>query len=166
MTDDALASVRRLNTKTSCSGVILITGASGRVARRTAELLARDGHGLRLMTRSPERAPLHRNAFQAAAQAGVRHIVYLSLQGAAADSKYPFSRDHYLSEEYLLATGVPCTVLRNAFYLDMFLERFDAAGVIRGPAGQGRGAFVSRGDVARTAAARLLQRPRGIHELN
>jgi|SRR5665647_1230944 len=36
MTDDALASVRRLNTKTSCSGVILITGASGRVARRTA----------------------------------------------------------------------------------------------------------------------------------
>jgi uncharacterized protein YbjT (DUF2867 family) len=58
MTDDVLASVRRLNTKTSCSGVILITGASGRVARRTAELLARDGHGLRLMTRSPERAPL------------------------------------------------------------------------------------------------------------
>jgi uncharacterized protein YbjT (DUF2867 family) len=207
MTDDALASVRRLNTKTSCSGVILITGASGRVARRTAELLARDGHGLRLMTRSPERAPLlaagetvrgafaepatlkdafagvgtalvvsasgepgdrarlHRNAFQAAAQAGVGHIVYLSLQGAAAGSKYPFSRDHYLSEEYLLATGVPCTVLRNAFYLDMFLERFDAAGVIRGPAGQGRGAFVSREDVARTAAAALPQRPGGIYDV-
>ena len=209
MTDDAPASVRRLNTKTStsCSGVILITGASGRVARRTAELLARDRHGLRLMTRSPERAPLlaagetvrgdfgepatlkdafagvgtalvvsasgkpgdrarlHQNAFQAAAQAGVGHIVYLSLQGAAADSKYPFSRDHYLSEEYLLATGVPCTVLRNAFYLDMFLERFDAAGVIRGPAGQGRGAFVSREDVARTAAAALLQQPGGIYDV-
>jgi uncharacterized protein YbjT (DUF2867 family) len=112
-----------------------------------------------------DRARLHRNAFQAAAQAGVGHIVYLSLQGAAADSKYPFSRDHYLSEEYLLATGVPCTVLRNAFYLDMFLERFDAAGVIRGPAGQGRGAFVSREDVARTAAAALLQQPGGIYDV-
>jgi uncharacterized protein YbjT (DUF2867 family) len=37
--------------------VILITGASGRIARRTAELLGRSGHRLRLMTRSPQRAP-------------------------------------------------------------------------------------------------------------
>ena len=43
--------------QTPWPGVILITGASGRVARRTAELLARDGHILRLMTRSPQRAP-------------------------------------------------------------------------------------------------------------
>jgi len=120
--------------------VILITGASGRVARRTAELLAREGYILRLMTRSPRRAPtlpgaetvhgdfsetatlknafegvsaalvvsasgepgerarLHRNAFDAAARAQVGHVVYLSLQGAAVDSKYPFSRDHYLIE--------------------------------------------------------------------
>ena len=139
------------------SDVILITGASGRVARRVAERLARDGHRLRLMTRSPqlapklagaetvrgdfaepatlegafagvsaalvvsasgesgERAEQHRNAFQAAARAGVGHVVYLSLQGAAPDSKYPFSRDHYLSEQYLFATGLPSTVLRNAF---------------------------------------------------
>ena len=187
--------------------MILVTGASGRVARRTAELLARDGHSLRLMTRSPERAPLlasaelirgdfaepatlkeafagvgtalvgsasgepgarallHRNAFQAAAQAGVGHVVYLSLQGAAPDSKYPFSRDHYLSEQYLLAADVPFTVLRNAFYLDMFLETFDAGGVVRGPARHGRGAFVAREDVAQTAAAALRQRPGGIYDV-
>jgi NAD(P)H dehydrogenase (quinone) len=207
MTDDALASVRRLSTKTSCSGVILITGASGRVARRTAELLAHDGNKLRLMTRSPQRAPklkeaetvrgdfaepatlkdafagvsaavvisasgepgerarLHRNAFQAAAHARVGHVVYLSLQGAAPDSKYPFSRDHSLSEQFLFATGVPCTVLRNAFYMDMFLENFDANGVIRGPAQQGRGAFVSREDVARNAAAVLGKQPGGIYDV-
>jgi uncharacterized protein YbjT (DUF2867 family) len=187
--------------------VILITGASGRVARRTAELLARDGHSLRLMTRSPQRAPkltgaetvrgdfsetatleeafdgvsaalvvsasgepgerarLHRNAFQAAARARVGHVAYLSLQGAAPDSKYPFSRDHYLSEQYLFATGLPCSVLRNAFYIDMFLEKFDAGGVIRGPAQQGRGAFVSREDVARTAAAVLRKGPGGIYDV-
>ena len=37
--------------------MILITGASGRIARRTAELLARNGCILRLMTRSPQDAP-------------------------------------------------------------------------------------------------------------
>ena len=207
MAVDALPSVRGLSTKTSWSGVILITGASGRVARRTAELLAHDGHGLRLMTRSPRRAPklteaetvrgdfaepatlkdafagvsaalvvsasgepgerarMHRNAFQAAARARVGHVVYLSLQGAAPGSKYPFSRDHYLSEQYLFAAGLPCTVLRNAFYIDMFLEKFDAEGVVRGPAQQGRGAFVSREDVARTAAAVLRKQPGGIYNV-
>ena len=112
-----------------------------------------------------DRARLHRNAFQAAARAGVGHVVYLSLQGAAPDSKYPFSRDHYLSEQYLVAEGVPYTVLRNAFYIDMFLDKFDAEGTIRGPSGQGRGAFVSREDVARTAAAVLRKHPAGIHDV-
>src|ERR1700722_17510779 len=37
--------------------VMLITGASGRVARRTAELLASEGQALRLMTRTPQRVP-------------------------------------------------------------------------------------------------------------
>jgi uncharacterized protein YbjT (DUF2867 family) len=109
-----------------------------------------------------QRALLHRNAFQAAALAGVGHVVYLSLQGAAPDSKYPYSRDHYLSEQYLRETGLPYTVLRNAFYLDMFLEKFDADGVLRGPAQQGRGAFISREDAAQTAAAALLKPPAGI----
>jgi len=207
MAVDLPTSIQRFSTKTPGSGVILITGASGRVARRTAELLAGDGQRLRLMTRNPQRAPkltdaetvrgdfaepatlkdaftgvsaalvvsasgepgerarLHRNAFQAAARAGVGHVVYLSLQGAAPDSKYPFSRDHYLSEQYLFAAGLPCTVLRNAFYIDMFLEKLDTEGVVRGPAQQGRGAFVSREDVARTAAAVLRKQPGGIYDV-
>ena len=187
--------------------MLLITGASGRIARRVAELLACAGHSLRLMTRTPELAPklpasetvrgdfaepstltdaftgtsaalivsasgepgerarLHRNAFEAAARARLAHVVYLSLQGAAPDSKFPFSRDHYLSEQCLFATGIPCTVLRNAFYMDMFLEKFDTQGVIRGPARQERGAFVSREDVARTAASVLLSQPGGTYDV-
>jgi uncharacterized protein YbjT (DUF2867 family) len=166
--------------------MFLITGASGRVARRAAELLAQRGFGLRLMTRTPQHAPrlegvevvrgdfaepatldgafagvsnalvvsgsgrpgerarLHRNAFEAAARARVGHVVYLSLQGASPSSRYPFSRDHFLSEQYLAGIGIPYTVLRNAFYLDMFLEKFDADGVMRGPATETRGAFVCR----------------------
>src|ERR1019366_5158510 len=56
-------------------------------------------------------------------------------------------------------------VLRNAFYMDMVLEKFDAGGVVRGPARQGRGAFVSREDVARTAAAVLLKQPGGTYDV-
>ncbi len=187
--------------------MILVTGASGRIARRVTELLARDGQRLRLMSRSPQNVPRaanaetvrgefaepstlesafagidtalivsgsgdpgerslrHRNAFAAAAHADVGHVVYLSLEGSAPDSKYPYSRDHYLSEQYLAAAGIPFTVLRNAFYMDMFLEKFDAQGVIRGPAGQGRGAFVSREDVARTSAAVLRKPPGGIYDV-
>jgi NAD(P)H dehydrogenase (quinone) len=191
----------------SCNVMILITGASGRVARRSAELLASGGRALRLMTRTPgsvarpvnaevvygdfaepasldsafagvttalivsgfaapgARAQMHRNAFDAAARAHVQHVVYLSLQGASPSSKYPFSRDHALSEQYLAASRVPFTVLRNAFYLDMFLEMFDAAGVIRGPSKQGRGAFVSREDCARIASAVLTAPPGGTYDV-
>jgi uncharacterized protein YbjT (DUF2867 family) len=187
--------------------MMLITGASGRVARRTAELLAGKGHVLRLMTRNPQgvpnrvgaevvygdfaapaslnkafmgvtaalvvsgfaepgkRALLHRNAFEAAARSHVQHIVYLSLQGASPDSKYPFSRDHAMSEQFLAEIGVPFTVLRNAFYLDMFLDMFDDAGVIRGPAKQGRAGFVSREDCARVAAAGLIALPGGTYDV-
>jgi uncharacterized protein YbjT (DUF2867 family) len=187
--------------------MLLITGASGRVARRAAALLAQRGYSLRLMTRTPERAPklegakvvrgdfaepatlddafagvsaalvvsgsgkpgerarLHRNAFEAAARARAGHVVYLSLQGASPSSRYPFSRDHSLSEQYLAATGIPYTVLRNAFYLDMFLERFDADGVMRGPANATPGAFVSREDAARTAAAVLADPSGGTHDV-
>jgi NAD(P)H dehydrogenase (quinone) len=187
--------------------MIVITGASGRVAGRTAELLAATGQSLRLMSRHPdcipgrancesvrgdfadpasldaafagatailvvsgsgepgERARLHRNAFESAARAKASHVVYLSLQGSGPDSKYPYSRDHYLSEGYLAAAGGPFTVLRDAFYIDMFPGLFDADGVIRGPANGGCGAFVSREDVARVAAAVLANPPGGIHDV-
>jgi NAD(P)H dehydrogenase (quinone) len=188
-------------------GMVLVTGASGRIGRRVAELLASSGYDLRLMSRDLRKAPqfagvrvvrgdfadsnsltaafegikaaliisgsgqpgtralTHRNAFKAADRANVRHVVYLSLQGASAYSKYPYSRDHYQSEQYLAETGLPHTILRNAFYMDMFFEQFDEAGVIRGPANEGRGAFISREDAARAAAAALISRPHGIHDV-
>ena len=64
-----------------------------------------------------------------------------------------------------MTTGLPFTVLRNAFYIDMFLDMFDTVGVIRGPAKQGRGAFVSREDCARVAAAALIAPPEGTYDI-
>jgi uncharacterized protein YbjT (DUF2867 family) len=47
----------------------------------------------------------------------------------------------------------------------MFLEKFDVEGVMRGPANETRGAFVSREDAARTAAAVLANPPGGTHDV-
>lgn len=106
-----------------------------------------------------ERAKLHRNAFEAAARAGVGHVVYLSFQGAAPDSRFPMSRDHYQSEQYLQATGLAYTAVRDNLYLDLLPEMFGAQGVVRGPAGDGAAAFVAREDAARVAAALLVSPP-------
>jgi NAD(P)H dehydrogenase (quinone) len=106
-----------------------------------------------------QRAREHRNAIQAAARANVKHLIYTSFQGAAPDSKFPYSRDHYETEKYLAESGVPFTALRDSMYMDMLAEMPDKNGLIRGPAGNGAAAFVSREDVAQVSAV-LLTSPK------
>jgi hypothetical protein len=47
----------------------------------------------------------------------------------------------------------------------MFLDKFDSDGVMRAPANETRGAFVSREDAARTAASVLANPPGGTHDV-
>lgn len=82
--------------------------------------------------------------------------------GSGPKSNFPFSRDRYWSERYLAETCLPFIVLRSAFYIDMFLEMFDTDGVVRGPAGQGRAAFVSREDLTQVAAETIAAPPGGV----
>ena len=107
----------------------------------------------------------HKIAFQAAKNANVDHIIYLSLMGSSPDSAFPYSRDHYESEKFLAETGVAFTSLRNAFYLDMFFEKFGSDGIVRGPAGDGKAAFITREDVAQVAAAAALNPPVGVIDI-
>ncbi len=178
--------------------MILITGASGHLGSRIAELLTEQGQKIRLMTRNidkvsylkgaevviadytnllslssaftgidtafivsvygkqGERAKLHKNAIEAAAVARVNHIVYLSFQGASPESKFPMARDHYQTELYLAESGIKHTVLRNNLYLDVIPEFFNEEGLLRGPAGNGKAAWVTREDAARVVAASLI----------
>ncbi|WP_406831351.1 SDR family oxidoreductase [Pedococcus sp. KACC 23699] len=94
----------------------------------------------------------------AAAAAGVRHVVYTSFQGAAADCTFTLGRDHFATEEAICASGMDFTFLRDSFYAD-FLPLMATDGAIRGPAGDGRVAAVARDDVAAVAAA-VLADPR------
>lgn len=105
---------------------------------------------------SAERLDQHRSFIDAAASAGVQHVVYTSFAGAAPDAIFTLARDHYVTEEHLKASGMGWTFLRDTLYLDFLEALVGDDGVIRGPAGDGRAAFVARADVARTAAAILV----------
>src|SRR3954469_20539219 len=102
-----------------------------------------------------DRRDQHRTFARAAADAGVSHIVYTSFAGAAPDATFTLGRDHWDAEQAIRETGMTFTFLRDNFYSDLVPFFADREGVIRGPAGEGRGAAVGRADVADVAAAVL-----------
>ncbi|HCF84175.1 MAG TPA: NAD(P)-dependent oxidoreductase [Ktedonobacter sp.] len=97
----------------------------------------------------------HYSAIDAAIAAGVERIVYTSFLAAAPLATFTHSREHSLTEQYIRATGKRYTFLRPSFYLDSVPRWFSSDGVIRGPAGNGTIAWVSRDDLADVAVAVL-----------
>jgi NAD(P)H dehydrogenase (quinone) len=107
---------------------------------------------------SADRVELHRAFVESAVAAGVRHVVYTSFVGASDSAGFLLGRDHAATEEIVRASGLQHTFLRDNFYAEVFPLFADPDGVIRGPAGDGRVAAVSRRDVAEVAAV-VLQDP-------
>jgi uncharacterized protein YbjT (DUF2867 family) len=97
-------------------------------------------------------------AVDAAVEAGVEHIVYLSVMSARPDAVFILAPDHYHTEEYIRASGVPFTFLRAGLYTDNVPQGVSAGDVIRVPAGEGRCAWVTRDDVAVAAVGVLTGR--------
>ncbi|WP_028660132.1 NAD(P)H-binding protein [Nocardioides insulae] len=104
---------------------------------------------------SSDRLDQHRAIVDAAVAEGVGHVVYTSFYGASPEATFTFARTHAATEEYLRASGMAVTFLRDNFYLDILPDLVGGDGAIRGPAGEGRLAAVSRDDVAAAAAAVL-----------
>ena len=104
---------------------------------------------------SADRVHEHFSAVDAAAAAGVGRSVYVSFMGAAPDCVFTFARDHAATEERIRSTGLAHVFLRSCMYAEYVPLFASAEGVIQGPAGDGRAAFVSRDDVADVAAAVL-----------
>ncbi len=125
---------------------------------RAATLRALTGVEILLMVSAAEdehRLAQHVACVDAAAEAGVRHVVYTSFQGAAPDATFTLARDHHATEDRIRASGMAWTFLRDAFYIDFVSQLVGNDGVIRGPAGGGRVAAVTRADVAQVAATIL-----------
>lgn len=103
----------------------------------------------------PDRVSLHRTAVDAAVAAGVERIVYTSFLAAAPDATFTFARDHWATEEHIRASGLRFTFLRSSQYLEMVPRLVGDDDAIRGPAGDGRCAWVAREDCAAAAVAVL-----------
>lgn len=108
-------------------------------------------------TENEDRLRDHCRLVDAAASAGVRHIVYTSFYGAAPDATFTLARDHHATEQHIQQAGLEYTFLRDNFYADVMEFFVGDDGVIRGPSGDGRVALVARADVARVAAHVLAE---------
>jgi uncharacterized protein YbjT (DUF2867 family) len=113
---------------------------------------------------SADRVTEHRAAVDAAVDAGVQRIVYLSFMGAAPDATFTFARDHWSTEEHIRASGLRFTFLRDCLYHDAIVRFVGEDGVIRGPAGAGQVAAVAHDDVADVATAVLLDEREHVHD--
>jgi uncharacterized protein YbjT (DUF2867 family) len=112
---------------------------------------------------SEQRVVEHAHAVRAAVDAGVRRIVYTSFLGAGPDASFTFAQDHYRTEQLIRETGLAYTFLRQSQFLDFVPLLVGEDGVIRGPAGEGRIAWVARDDAADVAAA-VLADADGAHD--
>ncbi|MCS7479377.1 SDR family oxidoreductase [Umezawaea endophytica] len=108
---------------------------------------------------TPDRIALHRSFVDAAVDAGVEHLVYISFFGAAPNATFTLARDHWATEEHVRASGLAFTFLRDNLYADFTPGLVGADGVIRGPAGEGRAAVVAQDDIADAATAVLTTAP-------
>jgi NAD(P)H dehydrogenase (quinone) len=105
---------------------------------------------------SANRLDEHLSFVEAAAEAGVRHLVYTSFYGASAGATFTLARDHHHTEQYIEQSGMTWTFLRDNLYLDFFPMLAGEDGVLRGPADGGRVAAVAQDDIAAVATTVLL----------
>lgn len=140
----------------------MLSGSTPVVAEygdRAASLEALRGVSTLLMvsgSETPDRVDRHRSFIDAAAEAGVGHLVYTSFAGASPDATFTLVRDHWATEEHLKASGMAYTILRDNLYADFLPLMVGEDGAIRGPAGDGRAAVVTQDDIAEAATAVLL----------
>jgi len=69
-----------------------------------------------------ERFDNHRRAIDAARDSGVSLIVYTSTLNASG-ARMLLADEHRRTEEYLVASGVPCVILRNGWYLENYTDQ-------------------------------------------
>ncbi len=102
------------------------------------------------------------NVVQAAAEAGVGHIIYTSAQRRSEDGSSPiaFAADaHWQTDNLIKGSGLTYTILKHGLYMDilpMFMgDKVIETGTIFLPAGDGKSSYASRADLAAAGAVIL-----------
>ena len=126
----------------------------------TVSAVVKPGDTLLLVSSSEvgQRVGQHINVITAAKEAGVARIVYTSAP-AATTSELVLAPEHKATEEALVASGVPFTILRNGWYTENYageIEKGRENGAIVASVGDGRVSSASRKDYAEAAAVVLV----------
>ncbi|MFC9334571.1 SDR family oxidoreductase [Arthrobacter sp. NPDC057009] len=106
-----------------------------------------------------QRVEQHRNAVEAAKEAGVGLIAYTSIANADTTAMQ-LAAEHLATEGILRDSGVPFVLLRNGWYLENYTGQLPVQlqhGAVLGSAGDGRVSAAARADYAAAAAAVLLR---------
>ncbi|MBO0212826.1 NAD(P)H-binding protein [Vibrio sp. Vb2880] len=111
------------------------------------------------MSHADERMIQHRNVITAAQRAGVRKIVYTSIQGAEHDTAFsPVVQSNRKTELMLQQSGLDWVIGRNGIYIEPdveYLNEYVAAGEVANSAGDGLCSYTTRDELA-YAYAKLL----------
>jgi NAD(P)H dehydrogenase (quinone) len=102
-----------------------------------------------------DRVAQHRNVVNAAKASGVKHIIYTSVLKASPDLKFTAGIDHYHTETFLKESGIPYTIFRHTFYIEvlpMFLGGALESGQLYYAAGNAKTNFAARTDMAEAIA--------------
>ncbi|MGW0877068.1 NmrA family NAD(P)-binding protein [Streptomyces sp. NPDC002755] len=105
---------------------------------------------------------------RAAAKAGVKRLVKLSVGGASPDAPLALARVHHGAEQELVATDIPRTVLRPAFFMDnliQYIPWIDSDGRLPLPLGDGAMGMIDSRDIADVAVIELLDTSADNHDL-
>jgi NAD(P)H dehydrogenase (quinone) len=105
-----------------------------------------------------QRVEQHRNAIQAAKEAGVGLTAYTSIANAGRTSMQ-MAAEHQATEQVLADSGLPFALLRNSWYIENYtaqLPTYLEYGAVLGSAGDGRVSAATRADYAEAAAAVMI----------
>jgi NAD(P)H dehydrogenase (quinone) len=113
---------------------------------------------------APEkRIEQHRNVIHAAKNAGVKKIVYTSVQGPKAGTSFsPVIQSNRQTEEDVRNSGLDWAIGRNGIYIEPdieYIETYKEKGVIFNCAGDGKCGYTTRSELA-YAYARMLTESR------
>jgi NAD(P)H dehydrogenase (quinone) len=106
-----------------------------------------------------ERIVQHYNALEAAKQAGVKRVVFVSFAAAAPESEFHIAPFSLYAEAKVRQSGLEWTILRDGMYLDPvadWVPDLVKMGRLPYPVRTGRVAYISRDDIARALAAACL----------
>jgi NAD(P)H dehydrogenase (quinone) len=98
----------------------------------------------------------HANAINAAKAAGVKRVVFLSIQAAQPTGRFSFTPFYLFGESAVRVSGLEWAIARMSLYLDPVAEwapELGRMGRLPYPVKDGRVAFVTRADVGRGLAA-------------